>query len=135
MKWQNRTTATTFSACIDDEGNWFDSAESYELAKHWCLCAYGEGQENLTRVQGITAELPKGMSIVTSVTLRKMMESGLIKLNDTEKQYWAKERAKAVDIGLCDRHYFKFRESSKYIDTDDRSYWFQLGWTAREVNR
>ena len=70
-----------FYACIDNEGNWFDSAYSFTTAVHWCCCYFGKfslsTEEELIWMDGMGKE--NGLAIVHSSVLEKMYYAGLVK--------------------------------------------------------
>ena len=68
-----------FYGCVDAEGNWFDSSESFEIAVHWCC--YSAGEFELTNeIEWMSTEGVKlGYSVIHSSMLEKMYEKGLIK--------------------------------------------------------
>lgn len=78
---QRLHTDKPFFGCVDREGHWFDSSESFEIAAHWCCYyagAYDLGPEQ--EVQWMSENGKKlGLSIVHSDMLRKMWDAGLLK--------------------------------------------------------
>jgi hypothetical protein len=70
-----------FYGCVNAEGEWFDSSESFDIAVHWCC--YSAGAFDLTNegeVQWMATEGHKrGYSIIHSTMLKQMYEKGLIK--------------------------------------------------------
>lgn len=70
-----------FYACVNKNGEWFDSAYSFATAVHWCCCDSGEfnlsTEEEFnwmdTKGKGI------GFAIVHSSILEQMYNAGLIK--------------------------------------------------------
>jgi hypothetical protein len=70
-----------FYGCVDPEGNWFDSAESFEAALHWCCMCAGEYElDTVEELRWMADEgLKRGYSIIHSTMLRKMYEAGLLK--------------------------------------------------------
>ena len=68
-----------FYGCVDAEGNWFDSSESFEIAVHWCC--YSAGEFELTNeIEWMSTEGVKlGYSVIHSSMIEKMYEKGLIK--------------------------------------------------------
>ena len=70
-----------FYGCVNPEGEWFDSSESFDIAVHWCC--YSAGAFDLTNedeVKWMTTEGRKrGYSIIHGTMLKQMYEKGLIK--------------------------------------------------------
>lgn len=71
----------TFYGCVDPDGIWFDSSESFKTAIHWCCYEAGEFDISPEKeVNWMVSEgLKRGYSIIHSTLLRRMYESGLIK--------------------------------------------------------
>jgi hypothetical protein len=69
-----------FYGCVDPDGTWFDSAESFEAALHWCCMWAGEYElDTVEELRWMRTEgLKRGYSIIHSTMLRKMYEVGLI---------------------------------------------------------
>ena len=71
-----------FYGCINNEGEWFDSSEMFNMAIHWCVVSATLGDSS-----GIADEVrwmndvgkDRGYSVVHSTMLQKMYEAGLIK--------------------------------------------------------
>lgn len=76
-----RTHAEVFYGCVDKDGKWFDSAEDYSTAIHWCAMHYDlSSLSPLAEVAWMESEgLKIGLSVIHSTLLRKMYEAGLIK--------------------------------------------------------
>lgn len=76
-----RTRAETFYGCVDKEGNWFDSAEDYSTAVHWCVCHAGRTNVSAFWEAAWMEEfaIQHGYSIVHSTLLKKMYEAGCLK--------------------------------------------------------
>lgn len=72
--------AGPFYGCVDKDGYWFDSANSFEVAVHWCACFVSAF--DLTTGQEMewmsTQGKDLGFSVVHSDMLRKMWAAGLI---------------------------------------------------------
>jgi hypothetical protein len=70
-----------FYGCVDAEGKWFDSSDSFEIAVHWCCYSAGQfGLSNEDEVKWMTNEGHKlGYSIIHGTMLKQMFEKGLIK--------------------------------------------------------
>ena len=71
-----------FYGCVNAEGEWFDSSDSFEIAVHWCC--YSAGQFDLggaaAEMEWMTVEGTKrGYSIIHGTMLKQMYEKGLIK--------------------------------------------------------
>jgi hypothetical protein len=68
-----------FYGCVNAEGEWFDSSESFEIAVHWCCCS--AGQFDLTNeLEWMSTEgVKRGYSVIHSSMLKQMYEKGLIK--------------------------------------------------------
>jgi len=68
-----------FYGCVDADGTWFDSSESFEIAVHWCC--YEAGQFDLTNeIEWMSTEgVKRGYSVIHSTMLKQMYEKGLIK--------------------------------------------------------
>jgi len=71
-----------FYGCVNAEGEWFDSSDSFEIAVHWCC--YSAGQFELgtaaAELEWMTVEGHKrGYSIIHGTMLKQMYEKGLIK--------------------------------------------------------
>ena len=70
-----------FYGCVNAEGEWFDSSESFDIAV--LRCCYSAGAFDLTKdgeVQWMATEGRKrGYSIIHSTMLEQMYEKGLIK--------------------------------------------------------
>ncbi len=68
-----------FYGCVDAEGFWFDSSESFDIAVHWC-CYYANEFELEDEVKWMNTEGRKlGLSVIHSTMLKQMYEKGLIK--------------------------------------------------------
>ena len=68
---------TDFYACINKEGFWFDSSESFAAAVHWCASDAGIFvMNNLEEI--IWMDTQTEYSIVHSSMLKKMYDAGLI---------------------------------------------------------
>jgi hypothetical protein len=71
----------SFYGCVAHDGTWFDSANSFDNAVHWCACDAGE--HNLSPEQEKhwmeTKGRRLGLSIIHSKMLEQMYEKGLIK--------------------------------------------------------
>lgn len=70
-----------FYGCVDKEGMWFDSSDSFNIAVHWCC--YAHDQFDLTNegeIQWMTTEgVRLGLSIIHGTMIKQMYEKGLIK--------------------------------------------------------
>lgn len=70
-----------FYACLNSDGEWFDSADDFTIAVHWCCMNYGMTQlsteEELNWMNTTGAQL--GCSVIHSSLLYKMWEKGLVK--------------------------------------------------------
>ena len=71
-----------FWGCVNRNGEWFFSSESFEVAIHWCCC-YHAGQFELSNEQERewfeTEGKRLGLSIIHSDMLKQMYEKGLLK--------------------------------------------------------
>jgi hypothetical protein len=68
-----------FYGCVNAEGEWFDSSDSFEIAVHWCCYSAGEFELD-NEIQWMTTEgLKRGYSVIHSTMLKQMYEKGLIK--------------------------------------------------------
>jgi len=82
-KFQNFGSADSlnFYGCVNEEGVWFDSATSFDIAAHWCCYAYN--QFDLTNEQEIewmnTEGMRLGLSIIHGSMIKRLYEAGLIK--------------------------------------------------------
>ena len=76
-----RTHAEIFYGCVDKEGHWFDSAEDYSTAVHWCACYRGHTSESPMWEAAWMEDNAKdlGLSIIHSTLLEKMYGAGLIR--------------------------------------------------------
>jgi hypothetical protein len=70
-----------FFGCIDAEGAWFDSADLFGTAIHFCCADAGVMGLNIEEEIEWMDEIgkAKGYSIVHSTLLRRMYEAGLVK--------------------------------------------------------
>jgi len=70
-----------FYGCVNAEGEWFDSSESFEIAVHWCCYSAGEYDlSNEGELQWMATEGRKhGYSIIHGTMIKQMYEKGLIK--------------------------------------------------------
>lgn len=70
-----------FYGCVDANGEWFDSAVTFDIAVHWCC--YWVGQYDLSNdgeIEWMNTEGRKlGYSIIHGTMLKQMYEKGLIK--------------------------------------------------------
>ena len=71
-----------FYGCVNAQGEWFDSSDSFQIAVHWCC--YEAGQFDLgdseEELLWMTDEGRKrGYSIIHGSLLKQMYEKGLIK--------------------------------------------------------
>jgi len=70
-----------FYGCVDAEGKWFDSSDSFEIAIHFCCYSAGEfdltneGEIHWMRDEGHK----RGYSIIHGTMIKQMYEKGLIK--------------------------------------------------------
>ena len=73
------TEPFNFYGCVDADGSWFDSSESFETAVHWCC--YSAGEFDLTNeIEWMSTEgVKRGYSVIHSSMLKQMYEKGLIK--------------------------------------------------------
>ena len=83
-KYENMHSAKDpldFYGCVNAQGEWFDSSDSFEIAVHWCC--YSAGQYDLTNegeVQWMATEgRARGYSIIHGTMIKQMYEKGLIK--------------------------------------------------------
>jgi len=80
QRWE--PNALDFYGCVDKDGVWFDSAESFDLAVHWCCYSVG-WQCDLTNeeeIQWMNDEgVKRGYSVIHGTMIKKMYEQGLIK--------------------------------------------------------
>lgn len=70
-----------FYGCVDKDGVWFDSSDSFEIAVHWC-CYYAEEYDlsNEGEIQWMATEgRNRGYSIIHGTMIKQMYEKGLIK--------------------------------------------------------
>ncbi len=68
-----------FYGCVNAEGEWFDSSESFDIAVHWC-CYYAGQFEVVDEIKWMNTEGRKlGLSVIHSTMLKQMYEKGLIK--------------------------------------------------------
>jgi hypothetical protein len=76
-----RTQADNFYGCVAPDGTWFDSAESFAIAVHWCVCyAYSSRLDPEQEMQWMETEgKALGFSIIHCTMLKQMYEKGLIK--------------------------------------------------------
>ena len=70
-----------FYGCVNAEGEWFDSSESFEIAVHWCCYSAGEYDlSNEGEIQWMATEgCKRGYSIIHGTMIKQMYEKGLIK--------------------------------------------------------
>lgn len=66
-----------FWACINRDGEWCDSSQTFEVAVHWCAMYCGAGCD-LSFEQEVAVMQAKGFSIVHSDMLPRMADAGLI---------------------------------------------------------
>lgn len=70
-----------FYGCVNAQGEWFDSSDSFEIAVHWCC--YSAGEYDLTNEGEIkwmvTEGVKRGYSIIHGTMIKQMYEKGLIK--------------------------------------------------------
>jgi hypothetical protein len=68
-----------FYGCVNAEGEWFDSSESFDIAVHWC-CYYAGQFEVLDEIKWMNTEGRKlKLSVIHGTMLKQMYEKGLIK--------------------------------------------------------
>lgn len=68
-----------FYACLDRDGRWFDSSESFSIALHWCRYYAGDFSDEISDSQWMNEDgKKKGYSIVHGTMLKKMWEKGLV---------------------------------------------------------
>lgn len=80
LAFKQRTSNTEFWACIDTDGNWFDSAHLYNTAVHWCRMHNDERQQDMDDLEWMDKfGHQAGYSIVHHTMLRKLWEHELVK--------------------------------------------------------
>jgi hypothetical protein len=68
-----------FYACLDRDGAWFDSSESFSIALHWCRYYAGDFSDEISDSQWMNEDGKKqGYSVVHGTMLKKMWEKGLV---------------------------------------------------------
>ena len=68
----------SFYACVDKEGNWFDSSIMFTTAVHWCCMA--AGKDNLSQIEEMEwMDDNSEFSVIHSSMLEKMYYAQLIK--------------------------------------------------------
>lgn len=68
-----------FYGCVNAEGEWFDSSESFDIAVHWCCYSAGAFEE-ADEIKWMATEGRKhGYSIIHGTMIKQMYEKGLIK--------------------------------------------------------
>lgn len=72
------TSHKAFWACVDKEGNWFDSAQSFEVAVHWCAMYFSPNSDREFDEEVKIME-EQGYSIIHSTFLETLAKAGLIK--------------------------------------------------------
>ena len=70
-----------FYGCVDKDGMWFDSSDSFKIAVHWCCCYAGEFDlTNEGEIQWMATEgCKRGYSVIHGTMIKQMYEKGLIK--------------------------------------------------------
>jgi hypothetical protein len=68
-----------FYGCVNAEGDWFDSSESFDIAVHWCCYSAGAFDEADEIEWMATEGRKRGYSIIHGTMLKQMYEKGLIK--------------------------------------------------------
>ena len=77
----NTTDELDFYGCVDNDGLWFDSSRSFDIAVHFC-CYYANefDLDNAGEIQWMATEGAKrGYSIIHGKMIKQMYEKGLIK--------------------------------------------------------
>lgn len=77
----NKHNDEPFWGCVDKEGVWFDSSNTFGIAVHWCCCYYGEFELSTEQeLEWLEIEGKQlGVSIIHSDMLKQMHEKGLLK--------------------------------------------------------
>ena len=70
-----------FYGCVDKNGDWFDSAASFDVAVHWCCCYAGRFDllNDEDKLKWMNDEGRKlGYSVIHGTQIKRMYEAGLI---------------------------------------------------------
>lgn len=69
-----------FYGCVAKNGEWFDSAWSFDTAVHWCCCFMGHfNLTNAQEIEWMNDEGHKlGLSVIHGTQIKRMYEAGLI---------------------------------------------------------
>jgi hypothetical protein len=68
-----------FFACVDSDGKWFDSSDSFQTAVHWCRYYAGDFESTPDDITWMSENAPKlGYSVIHGSVLKKMWEKGLV---------------------------------------------------------
>ena len=78
-KYQKWSDSLDFYGCVDKDGVWFDSSDSFEIAVHWCCYYAGEFDVANELAWMATEGVKRGYSIIHGTMLKQMYEKGLIK--------------------------------------------------------
>ena len=79
-QFRKRTSNKDIWACIDAEGNWFDTGFNLETAIHWCRMADDEfGPHSMSDMEWMdTYGRHKGYSVVCESLLEVLYDNGLV---------------------------------------------------------
>lgn len=82
-RYENRAPGANrddFYGCVAPNGEWFDSAASFDVAVHWCCCFMGRFDlTNAQEVEWMNDEGRKlGYSVIHGTQIKRMYEAGLI---------------------------------------------------------
>lgn len=75
----NSNNPLDFYGCVNAEGEWFDSSDSFATAVHWCCCSAGEFNLPDEIEWMLTEGRKRGYSIIHGAMIKQMYEKGLIK--------------------------------------------------------
>ncbi len=77
QRWD--ANALDFYGCVDKDGVWFDSSDSFSIAVHWCCYEAGafEVEDEIYWMNNTGRAL--GYSVIHGTMLKQMYEKGLIK--------------------------------------------------------
>ena len=79
-RFQNSNDSLDFYGCVNKDGVWFDSSESFEVALHFCCLYNGVYEGTVEEVKWMATKGHElGYSIIHGTMLKQMYEKGLIK--------------------------------------------------------
>ena len=79
LEFKRRTEQTEFWACINAEGEWFNTAGYFEIAMYFCRLDHGDLDPEMDHLEWFSQCAPRlGYNVVSHIMLEKLYNAGLV---------------------------------------------------------